>query len=422
MTDEIEGKLKIFVFNLILFFIILVLCEATLRVSAYFSPTIDFILSRYQWEPLVEDDASGPQYSPVCPDLDDMGFRNPSSGGKYGVLALGDSNTLGLFVEYDKTWPRLLGAESGLSVYNMGRTAYSSVHYTLHREQIISKDPDHIVFVFYTGNDLFDSYKSVYNHTGLEGFRSQNASLVWQINAAELDDTILKDYDDNFYCNSTRVFITAFEVHDSFLGQYKSYWLARNFYHTFNTIRSGKYAGLVHRRECIQEYLRDVKKYHANNSFCLVMGSGKEEMGLKPGYRILGLDLNDPRIREGLRLNLAGMGSLHDLALGEGSVFHVVILPSKEYVYYHSMLSGDGVSGVYADLVRDEESVIRITREFLRSEGISYIDLTASFNESMSKGTSPYFQWDGHINGQGHNIISKQVSKMIGADHLRPSR
>ncbi|MFC2163288.1 hypothetical protein ACFLRF_06360 [Candidatus Altiarchaeota archaeon] len=404
---------KPLLFHLALIIIAFGISEATLQVACFFSPTLDFILSEAQWHHVINDTASGMRYSRKCPDLDEDGFRNKANPPPYDVLALGDSNTLGLFNDYRDIWPSRLASSTDMKVYNMGMPGYSLLNYYYLRDKLTGYGAKHIVYQFTVGNDLLDSYKFVYKYNGLKEHRTRNSSLQKMLSEMQSGLASGRRYRRYHYCNTTDGPITRFDFCDSVFANSRLYWLARDIAFVVQRIWGGRSLRLLYRGRCIEDVNSDSNWYYADNGVCRVFDLDVGRVGFKPGFQHSLLDMSDPRIREGLRLNLLGFSLLRDVAGSGGSEFHVAIIPTKEYVYYHSILSADDVPGVYTDLVRDEEAVIRATREFLESEGISYIDLTQAFNESLRGGDSPYFLWDDHINRRGNEILAREVGSLI---------
>ncbi len=103
-----------------------------------------------------------PGYPPVACELhaDARGFRNQTALDSYDVVVLGDSFAEGSSVSDEHTWAARLAATSGLTVYNLGMSGYSPLHYLESlKEYGLPLKPRYVVCCLYEGND-FRSAKS----------------------------------------------------------------------------------------------------------------------------------------------------------------------------------------------------------------------------------------------------------------------
>ena len=98
-----------------------------------------------------------PSYGSVSCTLttDKRGFRNQAARDRCDVVVLGDSFAEGSKVSDEHAWPVRLAAVSGLSVYNLGMSGYSPLHYleSLRRYGLALK-PRYVLCMLYEGNDF----------------------------------------------------------------------------------------------------------------------------------------------------------------------------------------------------------------------------------------------------------------------------
>jgi lysophospholipase L1-like esterase len=97
---------------------------------------------------------------------DEHGLRVGARGrvtkaGARDLLVIGDSFTFGYAVEYEDSIPARLDVMAGdrWRVINAGQPAYGPQQYRMHLEHLLASgfDPDAVVLVLFTGNDLFDT-------------------------------------------------------------------------------------------------------------------------------------------------------------------------------------------------------------------------------------------------------------------------
>ena len=76
----------------------------------------------------VFDENVGFRASQNVPEIDSHGYRNPDGAGRE-IIAIGDSQTFGLNVSSQESWPARLGKMLGKNVYNLGMGGYGLLAY-----------------------------------------------------------------------------------------------------------------------------------------------------------------------------------------------------------------------------------------------------------------------------------------------------
>jgi hypothetical protein len=121
---------------------------------------------------LVEDDRLTWRVQPNAWGHDANGFRNPRVPSEVDFVTIGDSQTWGINVRREETWPYVLADLSGQRVYSMALGGYGPVEYwVLTGDALAQFAPDVVVVGVYLGNDLYDAYQSIYLRDTFARFR-----------------------------------------------------------------------------------------------------------------------------------------------------------------------------------------------------------------------------------------------------------
>jgi hypothetical protein len=132
---------------------------------------------------------------------------------------------------------------------------------------------------------------------------------------------------------------------------------------------------------------------------------------LTPDYRLAVVNLEDPRIREGLRVSIELMKRMSAIAQRDGAHFTIVLIPTKELVFLDTfgVVSPDALTPL-AKLGRNEQEMSREIKNELHKSGLSYVDVLPALRDALRAGESPYqITSDGHPNARGHKAIAEAV-------------
>jgi hypothetical protein len=252
------------------------------------------------------------------------------------VVAIGDSLTWGFNVGRDEAWPQKLAELSGRSVYNMGVGGYGPPQYHALTKKAFGMSPKALVVGLYFGNDFYDSYATVYGNEAYAHLREGTKARDLSPNTIEQRIRALDDEKNEFD--------KRFAPRGPFL------WLRE---HTaLGRLLHG--AGLLPGDEW---HWFEVNKAwaEAHPAHGAAYDDGRTRTIFNTAYRLLALDMGDPRIVEGLRLSGKFLSLIKAEADAAGVRLLVVFIPTKETVYADaSQGAGAALDGNYRRLVEME--------------------------------------------------------------------
>lgn len=335
------------------------------------------------------------------PGHDADGFRNDAVPARADVVAIGDSQTWGYNAGREEAWPQKLAELSGRSVYNMGVGGYGPAQYHALTKKALGIRPKVLVVGLYFGNDFYDSYATVYGNEAYAHLRGGAA-------ARDLSpDTIaqrIKSLDDEKQAFDAR-----------FAPRGPSLWLRQ---HT-------ALGRLLHRAVLLPGEERrwfEVNKAwaEAHPSHGAAYDDGRTRTIFNTAYRLLALDMDDPRIVEGLRLSCEFLSLIKAEADAAGVGLLVVFIPTKETVYADALRSaGANLDGNHSRLVEMEESARAEVNSFCVGAGIEHVDAGPALREAVKAGRQIYpTTLDGHPNAQAYQLIAATVNESLS----KPSR
>ncbi len=159
-----------------------------------------------------------------------------------------------------------------------------------------------------------------------------------------------------------------------------------------------------------------IKKHAINNKeYCQIFDNGKIKTIFTSNHRLSGINLEDPRIAEGLRVSLEATRLLKKRSKQANTEFAVMLIPTKELVFKDIVYAeSTEISQAYKDLIKNEELVWEKTKEFLKNQKIYFIDTLPILRYSIKSGLQPYLiSNNGHPNPIGHYAIANLVSHEI---------
>jgi hypothetical protein len=404
----------------------IILLECGLRLVSSKSKAVRVLLSPDTIDPLVPDPVLGVRLNPDVPEYDDAGFRNASVVKSPFLVALGDSQTYGTGVsKEEEAWPQQVTALSGQSAYNMGVPGYGPVQELLLMSRAIKLHPRWVAEAFYSGNDLYDAFNMVYTRNQVVDLKSSDPTVLNAINEKEKEGPLDEAADRLFlaYVGHFNPPVRASGHHQPapnpvrrFLSEHSRLW------GLFRAARRGAATEAATKkttRTVSQDELWNEKASLAQQSrgLWIPFEKGPVRTILVPQYRLFALNLQDPRIREGLRVSIEALKRMSTIAQGAGLRFLVVLIPTKELVFFDTF-GGDTDRRLLPvlELAHEEQEMSAELKNELRLSGISYADMLPPLRESLSAGDSPYsVTSDGHPNAQGNKVIAAAVWRAITA-------
>ncbi len=380
--------------------------EVILRIAAAAIPEVDAVLGTGT-SPTVPDPVLGHRPAPQMSDSDTAGFRNPRRPDVVPVVAIGDSQTFGVGVTRQESWPHVLGNEHGIPTYSMAYGGYGPTHYlVLGREALDELDPRVIVVAIYPGNDLVDSWRMVHERGQLQEFLPDGADAP-DFTAGQPGEPPPQSEWLRLREATAGTGGGVGSLRTVLARHTRLYGFARAVKRT--AARSFSSDAGLQRADPDPEVVRATVA-NADPEMLLPVRAGAVATVLTPGARRAVVDLSDARIREGLRLSLEAIRALHLEASRAGVRVVVLMLPTKENVFALWVDTTDG-----ADLVRqlvDDES--RIWGEFTAlcdDLAVECVSALGGLRSAVQDGSNPYFSdWDGHPSVLGHRVIAATVA------------
>ncbi len=397
-------RIKKLCFSIVLAALVIAAIEVVLRVAAIVSPTVDLLLSTADTQTVL-DSRLGYRPHPAVSGHDRNGFRNPEVPAASDIVALGDSQTYGTGVEPSSAWPRKLETLTGKSVYGMAYGGYGPVHSLILWPEAVKLEPQIVLHGFYAGNDYFDSYNLVYNLGQFPELKTSDLRLQEEIRETESVEPITTKINKLLNAGEPKNEVSAARLFLS--NNLKIYGLLRQI-GNISTIISDANASKLTSDE---EWANAKAFADAHSQYCQKFDDGQFRTIFTSEYRLAGVDLNDPRIAEGLQISLRAIKMINERARERNIRYVVMMIPSRENVF--SELWKNSTNN-YRLVIENEERSRQITKEFLDYNGIEYLDLLQDLKGEFAKGAQPYFvSADGHPNEAGHEAIAKCAAEHI---------
>ena len=189
------------IFALVLALIVMAIVETALHTLCFISPRISRILSpptdeRDNEKPsvyparIVEDEILELRPSPSYGDHDTRGYRNEVALNKADIVCLGDSQTYGVGVDRDDTWPCQLSKISGKATYSISCDGWGPTHSEAVLDEACTLQPNLVVEALYSGNDLYDCYRMVYERKKMPQYLMTDESIKRNIDVANQSEPL----------------------------------------------------------------------------------------------------------------------------------------------------------------------------------------------------------------------------------------
>jgi lysophospholipase L1-like esterase len=379
--------------------------ELALEAAAWIVPSLD-----QRFSPVVVYQAlPDPQYgmipNPRYPGHDANGFRNPTALTKAEYVTIGDSFTYGCSVQPYQSWPAQLQRITGHSIYNMSFNGYGPIEERMLMNRAVELQPSLVIYAMFIGNDLCDAYRSVY-------YRNQFPELknpIAEVQKAILDRERRAPFEE---AAGPQEFVSPLSRNTTWTAV-KRLKLCRLFFAAEVAIQS-KTDGIVSNFRYL--HFRDQRRVAMAHSDRFELFETPDFATiLVPAPRQRVIDLDDPRIEEGLRISHQVLRDMKHAAQSRAIDFLVLLIPTKERVFFEFYPAYNRVaSESMSRLVKDEDEIRHRTLDFLGEQKIAYIDLLPELKNSLVKKEQPYFQDnDNHFTSIGNEVVAKAVEEYL---------
>ncbi len=169
----------------------------------------------------------------------------------------------------------------------------------------------------------------------------------------------------------------------------------------------------------IGDELRQLRRLYEGED--IIMFEDKKygiKTGFMPAVRLKALNLELPRVREGLRISLDLIDRMNVICMEKKTEFVVLLLPTKESVYAdyignNSLLPN---SEMIDELLRNENEVRKIVINHLNKNDIAFIDAVNTLRDRTRHEQLYPKNFGTHSNKNGYRIIAKSVAQHLSAD------
>jgi hypothetical protein len=412
-------------------FYLIAIAEGSLWATSLISEDFNLLLSnRYGEERFLDDPLLVLKGNPKFAEHDNWGFRNKSDiPSKVDFVAFGDSQTWGINSQREMAWPQQTAAYLGLKGYNMATPLWSPAHYLLVLDQALTLRPSLIISTFYLGNDLWDAVYLIYKHNSLPQLVAQNyvgedmrhfvRAFYPTINEISLRKASLLEADfskesDNISTKPDKTALSYKAVLRKYSKLYglmragKSWWTAK-------TIRVNPQDSRVN--ETVWADLLSYSRFDKT----IVPFEGRHTK------TFLDLDRDysfHAKLRgEGLRIVLESLRLLDQKIRDHGSKHLILIIPTKEYVYYDYCPPNIKKNPRYEHHMKIQREVMNRTTSYLKVHDIPFEDAGKALAEAVSNDVQIYpASTQSHPNDAGYGTIAKTVSDFIIREGIFSSR
>jgi hypothetical protein len=341
---------------------------------------------------LIRDDVLGIRLPPRSSGHDAWGFRNTRVPPSAEIVALGDSHTYGNTAKMSESWPHVLGTLTGKSVYNLGMGGYGpNQYFRLLETKALDLHPRAVVCGLYLGDDFDNALRITY---GLEHWsflrdpRSPAATGEWDIWEHPSSESWHK---------RARIWLSSHSV----------------IYKLLVHGLMGRLKGNVQ--------VRNASKLYGPTA-TLVADEKNILEAFQPQKILQGLDQDDPKVREGMRITFRLLADMRDLCRSRNILFVVAVISTKEQVFADDLERNRSLPGseVIDRLIRNEREAREKLFAFLRDRDIPCVDTLPRMRAAVGR-EKLYANsaQDMHPNRNGYRIIAEAVAEFLQKDGPR---
>jgi hypothetical protein len=353
------------------------ICRQVLEPVNYLRPT------------LLRDDILGHKIEPYSGKHDAWGFRNLYVPEQADIVAIGDSLTYGQNAVRHSSWPAILEKNIQLSSYNMGVPAYGPVeYYYLLKNKAFSLNPKLVITAISIGTDLMDAFNTVYARPYWIDLRNPDFNYRTKDRSDYVDNNKQKE-SKRFWKNLRN-------------------WLSKHsvLYNVFKNIFQKQ----------IQEFQFQNNKQEDHENY--VIRLEKDPNLTFDLNKSINLNLEDEKIREGMRISFQILLDMSLLCQQKGVQFWVILIPTKEIIYaeyieHQSYLPHSETIDKFLD---NQRKVIQAFQSFLGNHKIKYTDIGVYLRKFKEKHTLYPPHKEEHFNGEGYTVIGQILTELLKED------
>jgi lysophospholipase L1-like esterase len=341
---------------------------------------------------------------------DNDGFRNSESEPMATVVAaLGDSFTDGMTLPAELTWPARLARLLGVGVRNYGTAGFGPGQEVLVLKEFVrARRPRRVVVGFFAGNDLVDAER-------FESFRRDGGAFPSLGRGWKFKRVVARF--DQLYLTS------LYQGVSGVLGNRE-----RDPVERWRSPRAEDYSG-------DDSTASPATRPGFDRGLFTVPVAGRvlRFAFLPPYLNRLTLSRQQLEASRGWELTRRSYREMQRLVRTQGGELVVLFIPSKSQVYLPLLeasfpgrelqralrlcLGGQPPPGLEF-VMRNRLALNDLMREFCAEEGITFLDLTAELQSTLSTGHNVYFPDDSHWNAVGHETAAAAVARLLRAQSL----
>ncbi len=345
--------------------------------------------------------------APNSPGHDLRGFRNVVSQEAADVVAIGDSQTWGINVRQDETWPSVLSRVGKVSVYSMSLGGWGPIQYEVIAADALLLKPRAVLVGIYFGNDIFDSCNHAYGTDAYPQYRRVDAGHAAAL--SELHERI-KVADDQ-----TRVERVLHQLAE--MNGVARLWqrLARHSLIVQVLMAHGFLPAIPSVDELYEMADAAWAREHPEVASVYSWSNGSTVMTF--GYRGVAVDLANVCIRDGVRITREVLDALKRLGDRTTTQIGIVFIPTKELVYAKADRSlWAHMSKAFEGLVHNETAIKEELLDHCKRIHMVCIDAAVQLVEAAQKGMVLYkADADGHPVAEGYRQIAYAGQEALDA-------
>jgi len=342
---------------------------------------------------------------PFFDGRDANGFRNKETTQQADIVAIGDSQTEGANAEtYSESWPGFLEKIYGKSTYQLAVGGYGPAEYSyLLHTQGLPLSPKLVIVGLYIGNDAPNAYNSVYGNIYWQDLRLSNIREYIPKLSDPNEELILQHGVDptssKFKLLQRRRWLSAHSRVYKLLGHVT--WPLR--------VKLGLASSHEEKKKMVEDILS------RQNEVAILYKNDFIGTILRPKYRFDAVDVQDARVKEGLRLTEKILGRDAAQMKEAGIQYMIAIIPTKELVYeeYFKKIN-QSVDPELADFASKELRFKQDIILFCLHNHIVCLDLQPALTKALESNRTIYPRdHDSHPVSEGYKVMAEAIHSFI---------